>query len=86
ITTFFCPADPAFSFDGFYNAMKEKGFIIYPGKLTEVESFRLGHIGQVDEHVMRAVARAAKDALSQLGVTSAAPPETAMRERARLTV
>ena len=85
ITTFFCPADPAFTFDGFYNAMKEKGFIIYPGKLTEVDSFRLGHIGQMDEHVMRAVARAAAQALAEMGVTSAAPPETAMRTRARLT-
>jgi len=86
ITTFFCPADPVFSFDSFYKLMKEKGFIIYPGKLTAVDSFRLGHIGQIDEHVMRAVADAAGQALGEMGVTSAAPPETAMRERARLTV
>ena len=84
ITTFFCPADPAFSFAGFYRAMKARGFIIYPGKLTEVESFRLGHIGQLDAAVMRAVARAAGEALAEMGVQSAAPPEAAMRERARL--
>ncbi len=85
ITTFFCPADPAFSFDAFYGAMKARGFIIYPGKLTEVDSFRLGHIGQVDAQVMRRVARAAAEALAEMGVASAAPPETAMRERAQLT-
>ncbi len=85
ITTFFCPADSAFSFENFYNIMKSKGFIIYPGKLTEVDSFRLGHIGQMDEHVMRAVACAAAEALAEMGVANAAPPETAMRERARLT-
>ena len=37
IVTFFCPAEPNFTFDGFYNAMKSKGFIIYPGKLTVVD-------------------------------------------------
>ncbi len=85
ITTFFCPADPAFSFARFYEAMKARGFIIYPGKLTVVESFRLGHIGQVDARVMRAVVRAAGEALAEMGVASAAPPDSAMRERARLT-
>ncbi len=85
ITTFFCPADPAFSFAGFYAAMKARGFIIYPGKLTEVDSFRLGHIGQVDADVMRAVARAAGEALAEMGVTSAAPPAAAIDERKRLT-
>ena len=85
ITTFFCPADPAFSFAGFYAAMKARGFIIYPGKLTEVDSFRLGHIGQVDAEVMRAVARAAGEALAEMGVTSAAPPANSLDERKRLT-
>ena len=85
ITTFFCPADPAFSFTGFYAAMKARGFIIYPGKLTEVDSFRLGHIGQIDAEVMRAVVRAAAAALADMGVASAAPPAAALDERARLT-
>ncbi len=85
ITTFFCPADPAFSFPAFYEAMKARGFIIYPGKLTVVESFRLGHIGQVDAEVMRAVVRAAGEALAEMGVTSAAPPAAALEHRARLT-
>lgn len=47
ITTFFSPDHPNFSFDAFYNALKDHGFIIYPGKLTQAESFRLGHIGQL---------------------------------------
>ncbi len=81
ITTFFCPADPAFSFDLFYNLMKDKGFIIYPGKLTVVESFRVGCIGQMDETVMRAVVAAAKKAREHMGVASAAPPAAALKER-----
>ncbi|MDD9922849.1 MAG: 2-aminoethylphosphonate--pyruvate transaminase, partial [Boseongicola sp.] len=52
IVTFFCPADPNFSFQGFYDAMKARGFIIYPGKLTVVDSFRIGCIGRLDEHIM----------------------------------
>jgi len=84
ITTFFCPADPAFDFATFYEAMKARGFIIYPGKLTVVDSFRIGCIGQMDEHVMRAVVAAARDALTEMGVASAAPPATALEERKKL--
>lgn len=84
IVTFFCPADPKFSFDGFYQAMKARGFIIYPGKLTVVDSFRIGCIGQMDEHVMRDVVKAAGDALDHMGVKTAAPPAAALEERKKL--
>jgi 2-aminoethylphosphonate-pyruvate transaminase len=84
IVTFFCPADPAFSFPAFYDAMKARGFIIYPGKLTAVDSFRLGCIGHLDTDVMRAVVQAARAALAELGVSDARPPEAALAERARL--
>ena len=84
IVTFFSPAHPAFDFTRFYNGMKARGFIIYPGKLTVVDSFRLGCIGQLDEEVMRAVVRAAGETLAEMGVDSAAPPEAALQERARL--
>ncbi|NDW47231.1 2-aminoethylphosphonate--pyruvate transaminase [Ruegeria sp. PrR005] len=84
IVTFFCPDDEKFVFDQFYKLMKEKGFIIYPGKLTVVDSFRVGCIGQMDEHVMRKVVSAAKESLEEMGVTSAAPPLRALQERAKL--
>ncbi|MDF0599423.1 2-aminoethylphosphonate--pyruvate transaminase [Psychromarinibacter sp. C21-152] len=84
ITTFFCPADPAFSFDAFYDGMKARGFIIYPGKLTVAESFRLGHIGQVDADVMRQAVAAVEATLRALGVTDPAPPAAALAERAKL--
>jgi 2-aminoethylphosphonate-pyruvate transaminase len=85
IVTFFCPADAKFEFDAFYEKMKSKGFIIYPGKLTVVDSFRIGCIGQMDEAVMRQVVAAAKETLTEMGVTSAAPPELAIIERNKLT-
>lgn len=84
IVTFFCPADPAFEFARFYDLMKARGFILYPGKLTVVESFRVGCIGQMDEYVMREVVAAARDVLAEMGVESAAPPAEALIERARL--
>ncbi|WP_323183469.1 2-aminoethylphosphonate--pyruvate transaminase [Paraburkholderia sp. CNPSo 3076] len=73
IVTFFSPADPAFDFARFYELMKTQGFIIYPGKLTSVESFRVGCIGALDETVMRRVVAACGEALRTLGVASAAP-------------
>ncbi|NKB54281.1 MAG: 2-aminoethylphosphonate--pyruvate transaminase [Rhizobiaceae bacterium] len=84
IVTFFNPADPAFEFGQFYQLMKESGFIIYPGKLTVADSFRVGCIGQMDEHVMRRVVAAAADALKQMGVRDACPPQSALSERAKL--
>ena len=84
IVTFFCPADPKFDFNRFYELMKDKGFIIYPGKLTVVDSFRVGCIGQMDEHVMRRVVEAARQALNDMGVASAAPPQAALDERKKL--
>lgn len=85
IVTFFCPADPAFSFQGFYDAMKARGFIIYPGKLTVVDSFRIGCIGRMDADIMARVAQAAGEALAEMGVASAAPPSAALEERMKLT-
>jgi 2-aminoethylphosphonate-pyruvate transaminase len=84
IVTFFCPADPKFVFADFYERMKAKGFIIYPGKLTVVDSFRIGCIGRMDSAVMTRVVQAAKEALAEMGVSSAAPPAAAIAERAKL--
>lgn len=84
IVTFFTPAHPNFAFPRFYDLMKAKGFIIYPGKLTVVDSFRIGCIGRMDEGIMRRVVAAAKESLAEMGVDSAAPPAAALEERNRL--
>jgi len=84
IVTFFCPADQNFVFSRFYDLMKQKGFIIYPGKLTVVDSFRVGCIGRMDEHVMRKVVEAARQSLAEMGVADASPPSAALDERAKL--
>lgn len=47
ITTFFYPNDVSFKFDEFYNYIKEHGYAIYPGKLTSLDTFRIGNIGEI---------------------------------------
>ncbi len=86
IVTFFNPAHANFKFESFYELLKSKGFIIYPGKLTVVDSFRIGCIGQLDTHVMQKVVDAAGDALQQLGVSSAEAPKAAFVEREKLSL
>jgi 2-aminoethylphosphonate-pyruvate transaminase len=84
IVTFFSPAHENFKFERFYDLMKDKGFIIYPGKLTVADSFRIGCIGRMDEHVMDRVVQAAEASLAEMGVDNATPPSAALAERARL--
>jgi len=47
ITGFRDPDHPDYQFRQFYDRLKEKGFVIYPGKVTGVDSFRIGTIGHV---------------------------------------
>lgn len=47
ITSFLSPAEPGYLFMDFYDALKAKGFVIYPGKVTAHETFRIGNIGEV---------------------------------------
>lgn len=84
IVTFFNPADANFNFTKFYDLLKLKGFIIYPGKLTVVDSFRVGCIGRFDRSVMTRVVDAVAQTLDEMGVKSAAPPPAALEERAKL--
>ena len=84
IVTFFNPRDEAFEFKRFYDLMKESGFVIYPGKLMQVDSFRIGCIGHLDESVMRRAVDAVGEALGAMGVRDGTPPESALMERARL--
>lgn len=47
ITTFFYPQNAKFSFGEMYAFIKERGYAIYPGKLTDADTFRLGNIGEI---------------------------------------
>jgi 2-aminoethylphosphonate-pyruvate transaminase len=70
IHTFHMPKDPAFVFQRFYDALKDRGYVIYPGKLTVADSFRIGCIGRIDESHMRSFLANVAEVLGEMGVTS----------------
>jgi 2-aminoethylphosphonate-pyruvate transaminase len=70
IVTFRMPADPRFRFQEFYDLLKERGYVIYPGKLTVADSFRIGCIGRLYPDHMRGALAAVRDILGQMGVKS----------------
>ena len=73
IVTFHAPADPRYSFREFYDRVRDKGFILYPGKLTQVETFRVGCIGAIGPEEMRQAVNAVRDTLAEMRVTRVAP-------------
>jgi 2-aminoethylphosphonate-pyruvate transaminase len=77
IVTFHAPVDPAYRFQAFYECVRDKGFVLYPGKLTQVETFRVGCIGAIGPDEMRHAVNAIRDALADLGISQVAPGGTA---------
>ncbi len=73
IVTFHMPADPKFDFQNFYNRLSERGFVIYPGKLTVADSFRIGCIGRIGETEIRGALAAIESAIKDMGVSACAP-------------
>lgn len=73
IVTFRMPVDPAFEFASFYRGLAERGYVIYPGKLTVAESFRMGCIGRLDMGHMRGAIDAVRDVMKEMGVASGTP-------------
>jgi 2-aminoethylphosphonate-pyruvate transaminase len=77
IVTFRMPADPKFQFQRFYDGLKGRGYVIYPGKLTVADSFRIGCIGRLGAAEMRGALAAVREVLAELGVTRCAPAAAA---------
>ncbi|WP_066390795.1 2-aminoethylphosphonate--pyruvate transaminase [Neobacillus mesonae] len=50
IITSFCFPNSTFNFRSFYLSLKQNGFVIYPGKVSEIDTFRIGNIGEVYEN------------------------------------
>jgi 2-aminoethylphosphonate-pyruvate transaminase len=69
IVTFHMPDDPKFVFQTFYDALKDRGYVIYPGKLTVADSFRIGCIGRLYPKDMRGALGAVREVLAGMGVT-----------------
>ena len=73
IVTFHMPADPKFKFDAFYDKLRERGYVIYPGKLTVAASFRIGCIGRLGDAEMNGAIDAVRAVMVEMGVKSGAP-------------
>jgi 2-aminoethylphosphonate-pyruvate transaminase len=73
IVTFRMPADPRFQFQTFYDKLKDRGYVIYPGTLTAMPSFRIGCIGRLDESHMKGAIAAIREAMAEMGVASGSP-------------
>jgi len=68
IVTFKQPADPAFEFARFYELLRQRGFAIYPGKLTAQPSFRIGCIGAINAEDIRTAIAAVEASLRELRI------------------
>jgi 2-aminoethylphosphonate-pyruvate transaminase len=73
IVTFHAPDDPAYRFERLYDEARKRGFILYPGKLTKVETFRVGCIGHVDEDDVKRAIGAIQEVLEKMGVKQLEP-------------
>lgn len=65
ITTFYYPQGATFSFAEMYDYIKDRGYVLYPGKLTDEETFRMGNIGEIYEEDIMNVTDALADFLAQ---------------------
>jgi 2-aminoethylphosphonate-pyruvate transaminase len=73
IVTFHAPGDANYNFKSFYEKVRARGYILYPGKLTQVETFRVGCIGAIDSNEMRNAVAAVAEVLKEMGVKQVAP-------------
>ena len=68
IITFMQPQNANFKFDQFYDALSKKGFLIYPGKLTIANTFRIGCIGNLTSNDMQNVLKAIRETIKELKI------------------
>lgn len=73
IVTFLTPTDPRFKFEEFYDRLRRRGYVIYPGKVTEADTFRIGCIGRLNEADMRGALVAIRTVLDEMGVRVPVP-------------
>lgn len=68
IVTFHAPADANYDFKTFYQEVKKRGYILYPGKLTQVETFRVGCMGHFGEAGIPGAVEAIAQTLEAMGI------------------
>lgn len=68
ITSIRYPEDEAFDFEVFYTKLAERGMVIYPGKVTNAQCFRVGHIGHIFPDDTRELIGHMRDVFGEMGV------------------
>ena len=68
ITSFRYPNDPRFDFGDFYRRLNNKGFVIYPGKVSDADCFRIGTIGRIFPGDVAALLAAIREVITDLGI------------------
>ncbi len=68
IITFHMPTNPEFDFQAFYDGLKDQGYVIYPGKLTVADSFRMGCIGRLGSEQIEGALAAVAVMLERFGI------------------
>jgi 2-aminoethylphosphonate-pyruvate transaminase len=69
ITSFLYPQHENFDFTKFYELLSDKGFVIYPGKLSKVDCFRIGHVGRIYPEDVRDLLDAVRETLTEMNVS-----------------
>ena len=77
IVTFHAPDDPNYNFKTFYQEVKKRGYILYPGKLTQMETFRVGCMGHFGEAGIPGAVAAIADTLQAMGIRQVSAPTLA---------
>jgi len=68
IVTFHAPDDANYDFKTFYQEVKKRDYILYPGKLTQVETFRVGCMGHFGEAGIPGAVEAIGQTLKAMGI------------------
>ena len=68
ITSFLYPDDPNFSFAEFYESLNQKDYVIYPGKVSDANCFRIGNIGRIFKADIKALLAAIRETITEMGV------------------
>lgn len=68
ITSFIYPDHPKFNFEDFYNRLNDRDYVIYPGKVTDADCFRIGNIGRIFPQDIRDTLNAIREVIEEMGV------------------
>jgi len=68
ITSFLYPDNEKFNFEDFYNKLNAKGFVIYPGKVSDADCFRIGNIGRIFESDVNALLDAVRSTINEMDI------------------